>query len=354
MGLVCRSAASRYLLCMTQTAPAGWYADPTGRHHYRYWNGTQWTDHVGSHGAQTIDPLPRTDVRSAGAATEQSESRTQPARASEVTGSRPTLWNEQVLVINQRAKLIGSTLTYGVYSQTGVQLATIQELRRDLSAVVSDRMRRRTAGNRERRYQIVDTQGRVLLALTRPEMGWFATKGKLVVNGSAGDPIGLISLESFGIAGSIATAAQAGVNSASALMQRGLGGITGMAAGSAVAGAQRRLDSAVEGLDKMGHARFGLEADGRRVGSIHAEDVKNWDFRVQDPTGNQIARVTKQWAGWTKERFTKADNYIVDMHGPLQSTLRSLIIAGAMMIDAELKQGDPTRGSSLWGTRTYQ
>ena len=26
--------------------PAGWQPDPRGRHEYRYWDGTQWTDHT--------------------------------------------------------------------------------------------------------------------------------------------------------------------------------------------------------------------------------------------------------------------------------------------------------------------
>jgi hypothetical protein len=26
--------------------PSGWYADPTTRHVYRYWNGFEWTDQV--------------------------------------------------------------------------------------------------------------------------------------------------------------------------------------------------------------------------------------------------------------------------------------------------------------------
>jgi Protein of unknown function (DUF2510) len=28
----------------TATAPAGWYADPTGRYELRYWDGSRWTD----------------------------------------------------------------------------------------------------------------------------------------------------------------------------------------------------------------------------------------------------------------------------------------------------------------------
>ena len=53
-------------------------------------------------------------------------------------------------------------------------------------------------------------------------------------------------------------------------------------------------------------------------------------------------RITKTWAGWAKERFTKADNYVVQMHRPLEEPLRSLVIAAALALDVELKQGDPT------------
>ena len=37
--------------------PAQWYADPTGRHAQRYWDGTQWTSHVADNGALSEDPL---------------------------------------------------------------------------------------------------------------------------------------------------------------------------------------------------------------------------------------------------------------------------------------------------------
>ncbi len=38
------------------TAPAGWFADPSGTHHWRYWDGAEWTDHVGNGGVATRDP----------------------------------------------------------------------------------------------------------------------------------------------------------------------------------------------------------------------------------------------------------------------------------------------------------
>jgi hypothetical protein len=39
------------------TVPAGWKADPTGRHQFRYWNGFQWTENVADAGAQSRDKV---------------------------------------------------------------------------------------------------------------------------------------------------------------------------------------------------------------------------------------------------------------------------------------------------------
>lgn len=34
-----------------------WQPDPTGRHHYRWWDGKQWTDIVADHGVESRDPM---------------------------------------------------------------------------------------------------------------------------------------------------------------------------------------------------------------------------------------------------------------------------------------------------------
>jgi hypothetical protein len=42
------------------TAPVttpGWFADPARRHQARYWNGSDWTEHVADGGVTAIDPL---------------------------------------------------------------------------------------------------------------------------------------------------------------------------------------------------------------------------------------------------------------------------------------------------------
>jgi hypothetical protein len=40
----------------TPAVPAGWYADPAGRYELRYWDGSQWTEHVSRAGQQYTDP----------------------------------------------------------------------------------------------------------------------------------------------------------------------------------------------------------------------------------------------------------------------------------------------------------
>ncbi|MGO8869944.1 MAG: DUF2510 domain-containing protein [Acidimicrobiales bacterium] len=41
----------------TPTVPAGWKADPTGRHQFRYWDGFHWTENVADAGEQSIDAV---------------------------------------------------------------------------------------------------------------------------------------------------------------------------------------------------------------------------------------------------------------------------------------------------------
>ena len=37
--------------------PAAWCPDPTGKHELRYWNGTEWTEHVADAGVQAVDSI---------------------------------------------------------------------------------------------------------------------------------------------------------------------------------------------------------------------------------------------------------------------------------------------------------
>src|SRR3546814_11889722 len=83
----------------------------------RYWDGSQWTEHVSSHGKQSVDPpvgvgavptLARktekvvADVAKAGVA------------ATGAVGGG-TIFTEPVLVVNQKAKLIEVNNEYAIY-----------------------------------------------------------------------------------------------------------------------------------------------------------------------------------------------------------------------------------------------
>ncbi len=41
----------------TPSVPPGWKADPTGRHQFRYWAGSQWTENVADDGEQSMDAV---------------------------------------------------------------------------------------------------------------------------------------------------------------------------------------------------------------------------------------------------------------------------------------------------------
>ncbi|MBE7324536.1 DUF2510 domain-containing protein [Nocardioides sp. Y6] len=340
---------------MHNNVPAAWHADPFGRHELRYWDGSRWTEHVHSRGVPGVDlPVAQmvgvTDVLASQEGARQSCT---VAPVQGVVGS--TLFTEQVLVVNQKVKVFGKKLGYAIYDQHGHQLGMVEELRRDLATTLSDKYWGRSEERREHRFRVVDMDGRILLAMTRPRLGFFQMKAKLVIDGPGGAPVGHIAHESHGIKGAAGEAAKAGVDSTTAIVTGAIGGIAGIFAGTAVASVQGKMSAAAAGLGKSGHARFGLEANGQRLGSVHAESSKEWDFRVCDPAEVEVARITKTWAGWAKERFTKADNYVVQMHQPLEEPFRSLVLASALAIDMELKQrGDQTRGSSVLGTRRYK
>jgi uncharacterized protein YxjI len=88
----------------------------------------------------------------------------------------------------------------------------------------------------------------------------------------------------------------------------------------------------------IGKIRFSLESGGHSWGSINAENWRAWNFNIQDHTGVEVARITKTWEGLAKTMFTTADNYVVQVHRPLDDPLRTLVVAAALAVDTALKQ----------------
>ena len=60
---------------MKQLPTAGWYADPTQRHEYRYWTGSSWTEQVSDHGKVAADSIATTTNTQTEATTATSENR---------------------------------------------------------------------------------------------------------------------------------------------------------------------------------------------------------------------------------------------------------------------------------------
>jgi hypothetical protein len=42
----------------TEVSPPAWHPDPSGRFHYRWWTGSEWTSYVSTHGRVEVDGSP--------------------------------------------------------------------------------------------------------------------------------------------------------------------------------------------------------------------------------------------------------------------------------------------------------
>jgi uncharacterized protein YxjI len=277
---------------MSTTPPAAaWYPDPTGRFQQRYWDGAQWTDNVATNGQTYTDPVggaPRSAADDTVPVGTDSASRVQQqvAKATGAAGGPAgggSLLTEPILVVNQKAKLIELTNQYAVYDQAGNQLAGVQEVGQS-TAKKALRLLSNVDQFLTHKLEIKDLNGTVLLQLTRPAK---IMKSTLVVSGPQGHEIGKIVQ-----------------------------------------------------LNMIGKIRFGLEAGGEQLGSINAENWRAWNFSIADASGAEIARITKTWEGFGKAIFTTADNYVVQIHRPLEDPLRSLVVAAAVTVDTALKQDD--------------
>ena len=88
----------------------------------------------------------------------------------------------------------------------------------------------------------------------------------------------------------------------------------------------------------IGKINFAINAGGRQVGAIKAENWRAWNFAIVDHDGVEIARITKTWEGLAKTMFTTADNYVLQIHHRLPEPLLSLVVATALTVDTALKQ----------------
>jgi len=267
---------------MTEHAP-DWYPDPGGKHELRYYDGTKWTDDVSNHGRQSTDALlSGGSVPTTGATSEKIQSQvTDTAGVQSGVSGGGTIWDEPVLVVNQKAKLLEVNTEYAIYDQNGTQIGAIRQVGQSALKKVA-RFVSSLDQFMTHSLQLVDTHGVVQLTVTRPAK---FMKSKVLVSDASGNQIGSI--------------------------------------------VQKNM---------MGKIRFALEGSAGEIGTLNGENWRAWNFNLQDSEGTEVARITKTWEGLAKTMFTTADNYVLQIHRPLEEPLRSLVIASAVSVDLALKQ----------------
>ncbi|WP_240619529.1 phospholipid scramblase-related protein [Blastococcus sp. TF02-8] len=241
---------------MTRPPPAGWYPDPAGGPAARWWDGQGWTEHLQETAAPPVQPAP--------------------------VAAGPSLYDQPVLLVSQKTKLIELTNEYAVRDGDGRQIGAVVQVGQ---SAVRKAVRLLTSFDQflTHHLEVRDASGPVLV-LTRPAK---LMRSRVIVQRPDGTALGEI--------------VQANV---------------------------------------FGRIRFDLVAGGQVVGSIQAENWIAWDFAVLDAAGTEVARITKKWEGLARTVFTTADRYVVLVHYRLPEPLASMVIASALTVDTALKQDE--------------
>jgi uncharacterized protein YxjI len=312
-----------------------------GRYQVRYWDGTNWTEHVSTNGATALDPIhpvaPQASEAVPAATTVEPTPAAQPSQQYLQPDAQPqqyvqpaaqvqpyaqqmptsdqavvlpsatpdkiqaqvqgdglggasvaqagtgggTLFSEPVLVVNQKAKVFEVTNQYAVFDGAGRQIASVNQVGQSAAKKVL-----RVVSNLDQfmthKLEIRDNAGQLWMSVTRPRKVF---KSTVVVENPQGQEVGRIVQENM-----------------------------------------------------IGKIHFGLEAGGQTLGSIRAENWRAWNFSIQDNAGTEVARITKTFEGVLKTMFTTADNYVLQIHYELPQPLLSLVVASALSVDTALKQ----------------
>jgi uncharacterized protein YxjI len=194
------------------------------------------------------------------------------------------LLSRNLLVINQKAKLIELTNEYRIQDENGADVGMIREEGQNAAKKVL-----RLVSNVDQflthRLSVYDVAGQKVVELLRPRK---IVKSTVKISDGSGREVGRIVQQNF-----------------------------------------------------WGKKRFALEATGgEALGSINAENWRAWDFAIQDPDGVEVGRITKKWHGILKEGFTTADKYLLQITGDVSPDLRLMMLASAAGVDIALKQDE--------------
>jgi uncharacterized protein YxjI len=88
----------------------------------------------------------------------------------------------------------------------------------------------------------------------------------------------------------------------------------------------------------LGGAFRMFDSQETEIGSVKG-DWKGWNFTMSTPSGQELGRVTKKWAGLGKEFFTTADTYVIAIsEGAGRPNIAPLLLAAGLAIDTVYKE----------------
>ncbi len=280
----------------TNLPEANWYPDPAGRHEFRWWDGSFWTDNVASHGRQSIDSFQKeakTVVPQQSSAKIQKQVEKHANQVYKKGAPMPAmqtgsgLLDHPVLVVNQKWKIIEVNTEFAIFDASGNQVGAVRQVGQSLFKKII-----RFFGSWDQyfthKYQLVDMSGQPVLLITRPAK---FIKSRVIVQDGVGAEVGEI--------------------------------------------VQKNV---------FGKIKFMYIVNGQEIGGIFAENWRAWNFSIKDVNGNEVARITKTFEGLLKTAFTTADNYVLQVNQELPDPLRQMVYASAVTVDTALKQD--ARGAS--------
>lgn len=303
---------------MTAPTPAGWYPDPAaspsaGPAQLRWWDGSQWTDHLraaetaaAAHssatdaGRQTSTHIPGSEYGGRtgfGTAPQppaepqqhystpqhqpQQDHRQQQGWQQGPAGQVRSPYTENTMAVSQKRKIIELTNEYDIYGADGQVIGRVVEVGQS-GLKKAARFLTSLDQFMTHRLEVRDSAAQVIFTLTRPAK---IMKSTLVVTHPNGAEMGR-------------------------LVQQNV----------------------------FGKIRFSLEAGGQQVGLLSAENWIAWNFKLEDHAGAEVGRITKTFEGILTTMFTTADKYSVQLSPHLTEPLKSLCIAASLCVDTALKQ----------------
>ncbi|MQA79920.1 MAG: DUF2510 domain-containing protein [Streptosporangiales bacterium] len=275
--------------------PAGWYPDPIRRHQHRYWDGRSWTEHVGSNGATSTDPMPPQPPATAHAAQGDparsavvEDDRLQEAQIQGIlaeAGVQPvgagggTLFDEPVLIVYQWVTDLAEGFRYSILSPAGTVVGRCHEMLVDKLDPAEASFGELMNDANTDRIALVDPSGAPWARLAHKKV-W---KSKVTMTDAAGREIGVLQQENV-----------------------------------------------------LGKVRLGLEAGGQDLGEIISDNTQLLGFTITDVTKNPIGRVIKlgRYAqpGVLGPRKV-VGCYVLRLESRPAQPMHSLVVAAPLAID---------------------